>query len=54
MENQFIKKTYSEPVVEIIKLDNHISLQLESTPPFVPGEELGYNKECNCNTPFIV
>lgn len=31
-------KTYSTPVIELVMLDNEISLQLESDPPIVPGE----------------
>jgi len=32
------KLTYSPPQIERIKLDNEISLALESTPPFGPFE----------------
>lgn len=32
------KKIYIAPTLELIKLDNEISLQLESTPPDGPGE----------------
>ena len=32
------KKKYTAPVIEIILLDNEISLALESTPPDGPGE----------------
>ncbi len=35
------KKTYIAPLIELIKLDNEISLALESTPPVGPEE--GYN-----------
>ena len=33
-----IKKEYSSPEIECTQLDNTISLQLESVPPFGPGE----------------
>lgn len=37
--NTTIKKKYQQPEIELIKLDNEISLQLESyTPPYGPGE----------------
>ena len=32
------KRTYISPQIEKIKLDNDISLALESTPPLGPGE----------------
>jgi len=32
------KKKYISPRIEWIPLDNHISLQLESTPPLGPDE----------------
>jgi len=32
------KKIYSSPDIERIKLDNGISLALESSPPVMPGE----------------
>ena len=39
------KKKYIKPRIEIIFLDNEISLALESTPPEGPGEEY------SCTTP---
>ena len=36
------KRNYVAPVIEQIKLDNEISLALESTPPVGPGEP-GYS-----------
>ena len=36
------RQIYSAPVIEIIQLDNEISLALESLPPY-PGNE-GMNK----------
>ena len=39
MKTHINKKTYIEPRVELIKLDNEISLTLDSvTPPEGPGE----------------
>ena len=32
------KSTYCTPQIELIKLDNEISLQLQSEPPVAPGE----------------
>ena len=34
------KKKYIAPEIELIELDNEISLALESTPPEGPGETL--------------
>ena len=34
------KKKYTEPAIEIIMLDNEISLALESSPPVGPSETL--------------
>ncbi|MDD3319852.1 MAG: hypothetical protein PHS59_00195 [Paludibacter sp.] len=46
------KLTYSPPQIERIKLDNDISLQLESeAPPLGPGESIGALKYNN-NDPF--
>ena len=47
------KKTYSIPQIEQIKLDNEVSLALESDPPTGPGEG-AYNKvpEYFNNDPF--
>jgi len=36
------KRDYSAPALELVKLDNEMALQLESTPPEGPGE--GYLK----------
>jgi len=47
------KRTYSAPIIEHIKLDNEISLILESAPPTGPGWELGQNApEFFNNDPF--
>lgn len=39
------KKKYISPKIELITLDNEISLALESTPPPGPGEPLGFNQQ---------
>ncbi len=41
------KKQYTVPVIEIIILDNEISLALESAPPVGPSETLN-----NVQSPF--
>ena len=42
--NNTIKKNYQEPEIKLIKLDNEISLQLESAvPPYGPGESYNMN-----------
>ncbi len=47
------KRIYTTPHIEQIKLDNEISLQLESTPPFGPDET--YNMpEYFTNNPRIL
>lgn len=48
------KKTYSTPSVECIKLDNEISLQLQSVnPPEGPGDETSSTRpEYMNNDPF--
>jgi hypothetical protein len=42
------KKKYIKPRIEIIFLDNEISLALESSPPEGPGESFNFNQ----NNPF--
>jgi hypothetical protein len=46
------KRTYLAPQIKRIKLDNEISLALESTPPEGPGESLGKAPEYFNNDPF--
>ena len=46
------KRTYITPQIEQIKLDNEISLALESAPPSGPGESLGKAPEYFNNDPF--
>lgn len=43
MDNTIEKRIYSTPTLEHVKLDNEISLILESLPPTGPGWELGKN-----------
>lgn len=46
------KSTYIAPQIERIKLDNEISLALESTPPELPGEGISAAKDHLNNDPF--
>lgn len=46
------KRIYSSPIVERIKLDNEISLILESTPLEGPGELASSAPEYFNNDPF--
>jgi len=46
------KKEYLAPVIEIVLLDNEISLALESTPPDGPGEGAFLAPEYMNNNPF--
>jgi hypothetical protein len=46
------KREYSAPLIELIKLDNEISLALESTPPPAPGEVKLNIPEYFNNNPF--
>ena len=41
------KRIYKNPEIQLIKLDNEISLALESSPPEGPGESFN-----NVQTPF--
>lgn len=45
-------RVYFTPKVEHIKLDNEISLALESTPPEGPGESMNITPEYFYNEPF--
>lgn len=44
--------TYTSPTVEVIPLDNEISLQLQSTPPVGPEENFGQSIQSIENNPF--
>lgn len=46
------KKKYKTPRIEIIILDNEISLALESTPPVGPDEEYSKVQHNFFNDPF--
>jgi hypothetical protein len=46
------KRTYLAPQIEQIKLDNEISLALESSPPTGPGEPTSQAPEYFNNDPF--
>ena len=43
--NTMEKKEYIAPRIEIIFLDNEISLALESAPPVGPGESVNFNQQ---------
>ena len=46
------KRMYKNPRIEVIKLDNEISLALESTPPQGPGEGTSLTQEFMNIDPF--
>jgi hypothetical protein len=46
------KRTYSSPIIEQIKLDNEISLALESTPPVFELSKNSAAPEFFNNDPF--
>jgi hypothetical protein len=51
--NKSDKITYVQPSIECIKLDNDISLQLQSIPPLGPDETYNWdNPQIINNTPF--
>jgi hypothetical protein len=52
MKTQINKKIYIEPQIELVKLDNDISLALDSAPPEGPGENLSKAPEYFSNDPF--
>ena len=52
MKNNIQKLTYSIPEIVSIKLDNEISLQLESAPPEGPGEGAFLSPEYLRHDPF--
>jgi hypothetical protein len=45
-------RKYIAPKIEVIQLDNEISLQLQSTPPEGPGESASLNTESMKTNPF--
>jgi hypothetical protein len=38
--NEHVRRSYHCPDLTIVRLDNEISLALQSTPPFMPNEAL--------------
>ncbi|MFZ4726605.1 MAG: hypothetical protein ACOYMD_14310 [Paludibacter sp.] len=46
------KRMYLNPTIELIKLDNEISLVLQSAPPDGPGESISWAPEYFNNDPF--
>jgi hypothetical protein len=46
------KKNYSVPQLEIITLDNEISLVLATNPPAGPGESTPEDKDKNNESPW--
>ena len=46
------KKTYNAPQIELILLDNEISLALASTPPAGPSEMVFISNQHFTNEPF--
>jgi hypothetical protein len=46
-----VKSKYISPQIEIIQLDKHISLALESPPPSGP-DEFGFNNSSKVINPF--
>jgi len=46
------KLEYTQPFIKRIKIDNEISLVLESTPPSGPRESSRVYPECFNNDPF--
>lgn len=51
-KNIALKRNYNEPEINIVKLDNEISLALESQPPPGPGESALNLQELLNNNPF--
>lgn len=47
------KEIYTAPEIKKIKLDNEISLALESAPPLGPGEGASLAPEYMKNDPFM-
>jgi hypothetical protein len=46
------KRIYLNPTIEIVKLDNEISLALQSAPPEGPGEGASVSPEFMHNDPY--
>lgn len=52
MENKINKSEYSKPEIEVVKLDNEISLALESNPPNGPNESAMFDSNNPKNNPY--
>jgi len=52
MNTQIEKGRYAKPQLERVKLDNAISLALESTPPIEPGELMLAAQDLLSSDPF--
>jgi len=52
MNTKIDKLVYSQPEITCVKLDNEISLALESDPPFGPNEVMNNTPEYFNNDPF--
>ena len=52
IEKMIEKRIYLNPTIELIKLDNEISLALQSIPPEGPGEGASLAPEFMNNDPF--
>jgi hypothetical protein len=50
--NKSIKSIYLKPTIEVVLLDNEISLALESSPPVGPGETINNAPEYLKSSPF--
>ena len=46
------KRIYKNPIIEVVKLDNEISLALQSSPPEGPGEGASLAPEYMKNDPY--
>jgi hypothetical protein len=53
-ERMTVKRIYLNPTIELIKLDNEISLALESSPPAGPKEASLSTPEYFNNDPFKI
>jgi hypothetical protein len=52
INTNIIKREYTTPVVDIVILDNEISLVLATNPPAGPGENNQENKDLNSESPW--
>jgi hypothetical protein len=54
IEKMTEKRIYKNPAIKLIKLDNEISLALQSEPPLGPGEGTLLAPEYMNNDPFKI